>query len=110
MKEFSFYYLDNDRKEKFLLEVHIIKSKSNLEKYDKFLKQLPENPFIMKELIPTETNQVIGYFTLLNSQNKLLVLLPFIYLKIYWDNKDTGYFDLISPYGLGGPIIRNGID
>ena len=110
MKEFSTYYLDNDNKEKFLLEVHIIKTNTDLKKYDSFLKQLPVNPFIKKELLPKETRQEIGYFTLHNSNNNLLVLLPFICRKIYWEKRDTGYFDIISPYGFVGPVINSGID
>lgn len=85
-------------------------SKTSLELYAKFLKQLPENPFIAKELFPTKTNQVVGYLTLLDSQNNLLVLLPFIYRKIWCDNKDTGFFDAISIYGFVGPTKNNGID
>ena len=110
MKEFSIYNLDNERKEKFLLEVHIIKSDADLEKYDDFLKQLPENPFITKELLPRKTDQESGYFTLHNGKNNLLVLLPFINRKIYLEDKDTGYYDIISPYGFVGPIINSGID
>ena len=110
MKEFYTYYLDNDRKEKFLLEVHIIKSDADLEKYDNLLKRFPDNPFIKKELLPRETDKEIGYFTLHDGQNKLLVLLPFIYRKIYWEDKDTGYYDIISPYGFVGPIMNSGID
>ncbi|MDE3743528.1 GNAT family N-acetyltransferase [Maribacter polysaccharolyticus] len=110
MKEFSIYHLDNDRKEKFLLEVHSIKSDADLEKYDVFLKQLPENPFITKELLPRKTDQKSGYFTLHNDKNNLLILLPFISRKIYWEDKETGYYDIISPYGFVGPIINREID
>ncbi len=110
MKEFSTYYLDNRNREKFLLEVHIIKSDRDLEKYDGFLKQLPENPFIKKELLPKKKGQEIGYFTLHTNNNQLLVLLPFICRKIYLENKDTGYCDIISPYGFVGPIMNTEID
>ena len=110
MEEFSTYYLDNDAKEKFLLEVHLIKSNKDLDTYDTYLKQLPENPFIKKELLPKRPDQEIGYFTLHNSDHNLLVLLPFIYRKIYWENEETGYYDIISPYGFVGPILNSGID
>lgn len=110
MEEITTYFFDTKKMEKFFLEVHLIKSATDLEKYDDFLEQLPENPFIKKELLLLDTEQNIGYFTLHNSENTLLVLLPFISRKIFKDNKDTGYLDIISPYGFAGPVIKRGID
>ncbi len=110
MKEFSTCHLVNDRKEKFLLGGHIIKSDADLVKYDKNLKQFPDNPFLKKELLAGESDQEIGYFTLHNCKNSLLILLPFIRRKIYLQNKDTGYYDILSPYGFLGPILNSGID
>lgn len=110
MKEFSTYFLDNEKKEKFFLKVHLIQSKTDIKAYDDCLKKLPANPFIKKELLFLETNQKIGYITLHNSENTLLVLLPFISRKIFINQMDTGYCDIISPYGFSGPVINIGID
>lgn len=113
MKKISKYYCEHITEEKLLLEVHMIRSIADYKKYDSFLQLLPENPFIKKELLLKETeeaNHKICYFTLNNDQKELLVLMPFVYRKIYYHDQDTGYFDIISPYGFTGPLINKGVD
>lgn len=110
MKEFSGNYLDDDSKELYLFEVHLIQSKADLCHYDTSLGSLPNNPFMKKELFPMTHDEKFGYATLHDRNNTLLVLFPFIYRKIYSENKDVGYYDITSPYGFGGPIIYDGIE
>lgn len=110
MKESSIQYFDTYTGEKYVLEVHLIREKEDYDTYDQFLKKLPENPFVKKELLFTVSDQEIGYFTLHDHRDKLLVLLPFLIRKIYHEKKETGYFDIISPYGLVGPVMRGEID
>jgi len=110
MKEDSFHFSDTRTGEKYVLEVHLISGEADLQLYDQYLAKLPENPFVKKELLPQEEDQQIGYFTLHDSHKKLHVLLPFLYRKIFHDNKETGFYDIISPYGLVGPVINKDID
>jgi hypothetical protein len=111
MEGLSTYYLyNNNKKEKFIIEVHLIKSGADLIKYGKYLERLPNNPFINKDLITRKPNEQLGYFTLHDRKDTLLVLLPFIYRKILINNKETGYYDIISPYGFAGPLINSMMD
>ena len=38
-----------------------------------------------------------------------MILFPIIRRNIYQDGKDTGFFDVISPYGYSGPFVKRGM-
>ena len=52
--------MDENDQEKFLLEVSLIRSDSDLTAYDDYLHQLPDNPFIKKELLSKNTDEEFG--------------------------------------------------
>ncbi|MCE2612458.1 GNAT family N-acetyltransferase [Flavobacteriaceae bacterium D16] len=110
MKESTSSFIDISKKKEYRLSVKIIRSTTDFRQYKDHLRTLPENPFVSEEMLRNTGKQDVGYFTLHNSSNILLILLPFIIRKIYIEQKDTGYLDIISPYGLVGPLIASHIE
>jgi hypothetical protein len=67
------------------------------------------NPFykISGSSIFEFTNEDLRYFTLVNENEEVLILMPFFLRKIPYTNKDETYFDVISTYGYSGPLFND---
>jgi len=53
----------------------------------------------------TETNQSVKYFTF-NKNNKSIIVLPLIFRKIEIKDENESYYDVVSPYGYSGPLLK----
>ncbi|MDM9632560.1 GNAT family N-acetyltransferase [Robiginitalea aurantiaca] len=78
-------------------------------RYKSLLSQIdPYNPYSRYELIDLESsrdNKSLNYF-LLTSKGLPIVLMPFYLEKIHIENEPTAYFDVTTPWGYMGPIVK----
>lgn len=84
-----------------------IENEKGLKKYKKVLETLNNsNPFYKIELLDTSdmlTHQ-LSYFVL-KKEDKPIIVMPFYKRKIFLEEEETEYFDVISPYGYSGPLF-----
>ncbi len=76
-------------------------------RYDHYLGLFPENPSYRRELLLPRRNQdgELFYFIMLREETTLAIM-PLLLRKIVLNEADTGYHDVISPYGYSGPLFQ----
>ena len=91
----------------FVLEAYPLLSEKDIDQYKNFLKLFPKNPLYNIELLSfgKEEHEELMYFVLMKDGSPI-ILMPFYYRKVVFMGKETGYYDVSSPYGYSGPIFR----
>jgi len=91
------------------LTVIPITDEKDISSYKSALHQIdPYNPYCRYELIDVETkgeDHKLQYF-LLTAQGSSAVLMPFYLRKIELSGETTAYFDVSTPWGYMGPLVR----
>lgn len=92
------------------LRVQVLETDQSREEYNKAYAELgPENPYYCLELLKSvETDQKLQCFYFYQD-NQLKALMPFNLRKIFVESKETGYYDVSSPYGYNGPLFKKGL-
>lgn len=88
-----------------------IENKKDLKKYKKIVDKLnTSNPFYKTELlVTTDMNKhQLCYFVLKKNKNPI-VIMPFYLRNVMVDEEETGYKDVISPYGYSGPLFDDNV-
>src|SRR5690606_5782280 len=90
----------------FILTAYPLSSDKEVDQYRSFLRLFPKHPFYSNELISfgKNDNEELMYFVLLDNDNPV-ALMPFFMRKIIFNDKETGYNDVSSPYGYSGPLF-----
>jgi len=91
------------------LKVYPIMDDKDISRYKSVLQLIdPANPYCRYELIDTESKtkeQSLHYFVF-TSGGASAVLMPFYLRKIQIAGKPTAYFDVTTPWGYMGPLVR----
>lgn len=92
-----------------MLMAYSLSNDREIEQYRNFLKKFPNYPLYNHELISfgRDENEELMYFILMDNGHPL-VLMPLYIRKIIFNDVDTGYKDVCSPYGYSGPIFSKG--
>lgn len=66
------------------------------------------NPFykILGANISNLSDNQLCYFALFSDDETLLILMPFLIRKIPYQDEETPYYDVVSPYGYSGPLFN----
>lgn len=93
------------------LEVYPLATAKHIEKYKALLKYFPKNPMYNIELLlfSKDKHEELKYFVLMKN-NTPVVLMPFWFRKVIFEDKETGYNDISSPYGYSGPLYASDMD
>jgi len=89
-----------------------IKNISNKEDFGAYLELVSSfdviNPFyvIYGATLVDDLFDALHYFTFYNDLGKVLVLMPFILRKVPYQDGETTYYDVVSPYGYSGPLYN----
>ncbi|GGK28908.1 hypothetical protein GCM10007962_23920 [Yeosuana aromativorans] len=66
------------------------------------------NPFY--KILGSNINEIIDdklrYFTFLDKEGDILILMPFLLRKVPYKDHEVTYFDVVSPYGYSGPLYN----
>lgn len=84
----------------------------DIKRYNEFLNTInPNNPFYKPELLAfnLDKDYDLNYFVYFNN-NIPVILMPFYLRSINLNGNETGFFDVISPYGYSGPLFDNDLD
>ena len=94
----------------FILTAYRLSTDKDIVKYKNFLQHFPKHPFYNSDLLSFGKNDMeeLMYFVMFYKGNPA-VLMPFFIRKIIFNEKETGYNDVSSPYGYSGPIFANTI-
>ncbi len=87
----------------------------NKEDFDKYLNVVESfdiiNPFY--KILGSNINEIIQdklrYFTYVNDNNEILILMPFLLRKVPYKDQEETYFDVVSPYGYSGPLFNESL-
>tara|TARA_R100001369_G_scaffold87500_1_gene123114 strand:+ start:3455 stop:4540 length:1086 start_codon:yes stop_codon:yes gene_type:complete len=94
-----------------VLKAYPLSSDEDIQQYKKFLRLFPNNPLYNIELLSfgMGPHEELMYFAMMQNGSPL-VLMPFWFRKVIFNGKETGYYDISSPYGYSGPIFARNID
>jgi len=98
----------NIKPQKYKLEVQSIKDEQDIINYNHILTKFKKNsPFYSVEYCNFSIFKNLCYF-IFYKYNEPYILMPFYLEEINYDlhNKETKYFDAISPYGFNGPLLN----
>ncbi len=96
----------------FTLECCSLEDKENIDIYKKALEEIGcESAYYCYELLTSGNNhhQKLQFFLFRSVDDGLMAVMPFLLRKIILHEKDTGYFDVSSPWGYNGPFFTEGI-
>ncbi|MFT5737772.1 MAG: hypothetical protein ACI9SG_002122 [Maribacter sp.] len=67
-----------------------------------------DSPYYAYELLNRvgDINEELQFFLFHNASNDLIAIMPYLYRKILLNGENTGYFDVISPWGYNGPFFK----
>lgn len=91
------------------LVVHKILNEDDFNIYLKYVESFDViNPFykILGAKIDDVIDDKLRYFTLINDEKEVIILMPFLLRKIPCFFKEADCFDVISPYGYSGPLFN----
>ena len=91
------------------LQVTQISDKKDFDKYLSLVESFDViNPFykILGASLDEHAFDELHYFTLLDSNETVLILMPFFLRRIPYLDQDQVYFDVISPYVYSGPLYN----
>ena len=94
-----------------ILSVYNLSSEKEILQYKYFLQLFPKHPMYNRELMlfGKGDHEELMYFILM-ADNCPMVLMPFLIRKVFFKDKETGYYDVSSPYGYSGPIFSKNTD
>jgi hypothetical protein len=100
-----------------LTQTHTLKTYSlnvleHIELYKKSLVEVGcESAYYSYELLTSGASgqQELQFFSFWSEDHGLLAVMPFVLRPILNDGKETGFFDVSSPWGYNGPYFRQGI-
>lgn len=98
-------------KQNYKIEVRDFKNNEEIEEYRNLLKvKWYNNVYYSVEHLQYFANEqdVLKYF-LLKKSSEAIIMMPFIYRKIFIDGIPQPHFDVISPYGYNGPIFNDDV-
>lgn len=96
----------------YTLNYHSFKNPESVEIYRSALKHLNcESAYYRYELLNSGQNeyQELQFFLFDSSEDGLLAVMPFLMRKVILKGKETGYFDVSSPWGYNGPFFKSDI-
>ena len=96
----------------YILNNHSFKNQESVATYKNALNKIScESAYYCYELLNSGQNeyQELQFFLFESSETGLLAVMPFLMRKINIKGKETGYFDVSSPWGYNGPFFRNDI-
>ncbi|MBQ4915652.1 GNAT family N-acetyltransferase [Maribacter sp. MMG018] len=70
-----------------------------------------ESAYYCYELLNSGQNeqQRLNFFVFRSSNDQVIAVMPFFLRKIIFEDKDTGFKDVSSPWGYNGPFFKEGI-